>query len=308
VVCFLLQKNPQTNLHQALEAADRTEQMAVLQLLLDHLLQRSDPQLLLAQAVCQGHMNVVHQLLARKVVLPQHHQAAQEAAPAMLRQAVRAGRAELAQLLQSQFRRDVDFQALLCTAIYMGQLRIVQLLLHAVGTHVRLGGLLNRAAEAGHKSVAQLLLDYGADANAGQPLEQAVMMGRLGMVHLLLAPGADLNARQSRAKAAAERHHNRIQSKKGHLDVAYILRATTAAGSVPSTAGAALTMGAAASMKTASARVVVRHSNRGPAALRTAPGLQALVWRSRRLARRVADHTRGVLLGGRQGSSIMKLI
>jgi hypothetical protein len=44
----------------------------------------------------------VHQLLARKVVLPQHHQAAQEAAPAMLRQAIRAGKAELAQLLLLQ--------------------------------------------------------------------------------------------------------------------------------------------------------------------------------------------------------------
>jgi len=74
----------------------------------------------------------------------------------------------------------------------------------AAGTDVnakedgKYGTSLHRAADAGHKEIAELLIAKGADVNAsismGTPLHYAARSGHKEIVELLIAEGADVNA------------------------------------------------------------------------------------------------------------------
>jgi ankyrin repeat protein len=62
---------------------------------------------------------------------------------------------------------------------------------------------LHRAAYAGHKEIAELLIAKGADVNAGDkvtPLHYAAQGGEKEMVELLIVDGADVNKKDDDGK------------------------------------------------------------------------------------------------------------
>jgi ankyrin repeat protein len=82
---------------------------------------------------------------------------------------------------------------------------------------------LQRAAVAGHKEAAQLLIENGADVNArgsefGNALQAAAARGHADIVRLLLRHSAALNARGGRYSTALQ-----AAAQKGHLEVVQIL-------------------------------------------------------------------------------------
>jgi ankyrin repeat protein len=162
---LLLQQQPNMDLWQALTTISRSQQTALLQL-----------------------------LLAGGVPLPQ------QAALNMLERAVLQEQVNLVQLLLPQVSKtSVNLQRLIHLASAQGNKEIVQFLLTA-----QLQEPLVKAVESNSVPVSQLLLSHGADVNEGQPLAKAVDRCSLGMVQLLLSHGADVNAGQPLAIASSK--------------------------------------------------------------------------------------------------------
>jgi ankyrin repeat protein len=87
---------------------------------------------------------------------------------------------------------------------------------------------LHLAARGGHRDVAELLLQRGAEVNAraeGEfghgltPLHEAARGGHREVVKLLLEHGADVNTRNDAGKSPLE-----LAVEGGHFDVAELLR------------------------------------------------------------------------------------
>lgn len=82
---------------------------------------------------------------------------------------------------------------------------------------------LNEAAYAGHKTIAEILIDNGAQVNEkgfleATPLHCATLKGHKDVVELLLAHGADVNAIDGWALTALQR-----AAEKGQSDIALLL-------------------------------------------------------------------------------------
>jgi ankyrin repeat protein len=81
------------------------------------------------------------------------------------------------------------------------------------------------AALSGHREMAALLLDHGADVEArdaaggATPLYQAAAWGRTAVIELLIARGADVNARNRAGKTPLA-----AALANGSIEAARILR------------------------------------------------------------------------------------
>ncbi|HZU67798.1 MAG TPA: sigma-70 family RNA polymerase sigma factor [Ktedonobacteraceae bacterium] len=96
---------------------------------------------------------------------------------------------------------------------------------------------LHATAERGNVSIAELLIDYGADVNATTrsgltPMYNAILGHHTGMVQLLLARGANVNA--TIANGLAPLH---LAAMKGYSDIAALLPDNRAQVNAQSRAG-----------------------------------------------------------------------
>jgi ankyrin repeat protein len=116
----------------------------------------------------------------------------------------------------------------ICTASVLGLTDRVKIMLQtdpslraATGAH----GIpvLYFPAIVGNQQIAEVLLDAGADINAGEggntPLHGAAMFGKLAMVEWLLAHGANPNPIDYEGQTPMQRAR-----EHGHLDVAHTLK------------------------------------------------------------------------------------
>ncbi len=138
--------------------------------------------------------------------------------PGMLRAVLKANRAEVARALLAHTSESLG--PLLADALSRRQPQIIAVLLQA-GADVNgrdASGFtpLHDAALAGNLATVRVLLENGADVNAGArdsgatPLYMAATMGREEVVSLLLEKGADPNKGPSPAKAAQKGGFDRI--------------------------------------------------------------------------------------------------
>ncbi len=126
----------------------------------------------------------------------------------LLMRAAGAGNANLVKLLINR-GADADAetyvgQMAIDMAADNGNLETLRLLIKRDG---RLTGALLIAAGRGHTDAVKLLLDKGADVNAGDQWGQTALMiaagtGRLEMVRLLLATGAEVNTQSKKGNTA----------------------------------------------------------------------------------------------------------
>ncbi|KAL0631582.1 hypothetical protein Q9L58_009553 [Maublancomyces gigas] len=155
-------------------------------------------------AACNGHGDLVHELLMRGVVddhryykgltVLQHAAAARNLM--VVETIIEAG-------VNINDPASIDGNSALPGAAFGGHLEVVEVLLKAgADVNATVGGYdtaLQAAAGNGHKGVIELLLKAGADVNASAngtltPLQNASRWGHEVVVELLLKVGADINA------------------------------------------------------------------------------------------------------------------
>ena len=110
--------------------------------------------------------------------------------------------AQTGQVEIAEFLLEAGAPLSICTAAMLGHIERVAELLRADSNQANGQGahgisVLYHAIIRGHTSIAQMLLDYGADVNAGAggspALHGAVMFNQPGPAEWLLAHGADVN-------------------------------------------------------------------------------------------------------------------
>lgn len=151
------------------------------------------PQALIDEFVAAAHGDAakVQALLAEHPTLLHANASWQETA---IQAAAQTGRADIAEfLLAHGAAKDI------CCATMLGYIEEVALDLHLDPSQANAQGahglsVLYHAAITGQVGLAQMLLDYGADLNAGRTtaLHGAVLFNQLPMVKWLLAQGAEV--------------------------------------------------------------------------------------------------------------------
>ena len=227
----------------ALQAAARVGNVDIVQILLDagadvNLLQGSHGTALRA-AVMGGHASVASILIeygADVQLCYKEYEYYDKSSESILQLAVSTGSLTIVSLLlntAAELNIDIlDDPYILIAASDFGDVAIIQQLL-ASGAEVNASGEnrrlyeynlveqaspLHMASVRGHESVAQTLLDYGADREknvetSGTPLQVAARAGHLPIVRLLTKAGADVDNNSCGETALS------IASSMGHLEI-----------------------------------------------------------------------------------------
>lgn len=139
-----------------------------------------------------------------------------------LKEAVEAGRMEMFRRIAAwddDWRDEAGSYGFAPKAAAKGHLDFLKMFIEECGVDVAVANnlLLRNAAENGHTSAVQYLLDQGADYTVfnNGPVEDAAKNGHLDVLRVFLKAGADINTREGAFLSAAAR--------KGQLDVVTFL-------------------------------------------------------------------------------------
>ncbi len=139
------------------------------------------------------------------------------------------GYTEIVELLSARARQ-LDLQKEIMTIrdyVALGDAEKIKTLIAAgqdVNTKSKNGAVaLHGAAWSGHREIAELLIQNGADVNiqsdSGTPLRTACLRGKKEIVELLLANGADINVKDNAGKTALD-----IARQREHTEIVELLQ------------------------------------------------------------------------------------